>query len=60
MYKVIYYMTGSTRLSIRWFDTFAEATEFSIKLPPYSVLEVKKYDNKASDTKNNSNADGGC
>ena len=53
-------MTGSTRLSISWFDTLAEATEFSIKLPPYSVLEVKKYDNKASDTKNNSNADGGC
>lgn len=51
-------MTGSTRLSIRWFDTFAEATEFSIKLPPYSVLEIKKYDNKTNNTKNNSNING--
>jgi hypothetical protein len=43
----------------RSFETFDEATNFSIKLPRESVLEVKYYDNKISDTKNNSNLDGG-
>ena len=60
MYKVVYYMTGSTRVSSRWFDTFAEATQFSISLPIESVLEVKLYDNKASNIEDNTDADGGC
>ena len=43
MYKVSYYMTGGTTVSTRTFATFAEATEFAIKQPKESVIEIKLY-----------------
>lgn len=43
MYKVTYYMTGGTKVSSRSFATFAEATEFAIKQPKDSVVEIKLY-----------------
>ncbi len=42
-------------VSNRGFDTLREATEFAIKQPIESIIEIKHYDSKVSDTKNNSN-----
>ena len=60
MYKVTYYITGGSMVTSRSFSTFAEATDFAIKQPRESVLEIKLYDDKVSDPKDNTNADGGC
>lgn len=53
-------MTGGSMVSSRSFPTFGEAVDFANKQPRESVIEIKKYDDKISDTKNNTNADGGC
>jgi hypothetical protein len=42
MYKVSYYFTGS-RVAFKWFKTFAEACEFSMKVPTGDVIEIKLY-----------------
>jgi hypothetical protein len=44
MYKVSYYMTGSTQLLFKWFKDLTEATEFANKRTPDSILEIKYYD----------------
>ena len=51
MYKVCYYMTGSSRVCFKWFKTFAEAMEFGSKVPNGDVLEIKLYEdvNESSD-----------
>ncbi len=54
MYKVSYYMTGSTFVSFREFETFKEAVEFSNAQPINSILEIKHYDYKARDLQNES------
>jgi len=43
MYKVSYYMGGGNMVAFKWFKTFSEATEFSLKVPTGDVIEVKKY-----------------
>lgn len=43
MYKVSYYMGGGNTVAFKWFKTFAEASEFSLKVPTGDVIEVKKY-----------------
>jgi len=44
MYKVTYYINGST-VQFKWFKTFHEATDYCInKIPTGEVLEIKKYD----------------
>ena len=43
MYKVSYYSGNGSTVSFKWFNTFSEATEFSLKCPRESVLEVKLY-----------------
>jgi hypothetical protein len=46
MYKVVYYPTASeTVLAFKWFETFKEATEFSLKLRT-DVLEIKWYESE--------------
>jgi hypothetical protein len=52
MYRVSYYMTGSNMASFRSFETLREATEFAIKQPNESIIEIKRYDNQASNPKN--------
>lgn len=46
MYKVSYYMTGQT-VAFKWFKTFHEASEFSIKINTGDVIEIKRYENES-------------
>jgi hypothetical protein len=48
MYKVYYYFSASPQVVYKEFATLKEATDFAIKQPIESVLEIKKYDNKTS------------
>lgn len=48
MYKVAYYIGGSQMVGFKEFATFAEATDFSIKQPIDSVIEIKHYDDKTN------------
>ena len=54
MYRVCYYMNGTSAVSFKEFDTLGEAVEFSNNQPINSVLEIKLYDNKARDIQNES------
>jgi hypothetical protein len=54
MYRVSYYMNGSTGVSFREFETLGEAVDFSNKQPINSVLEIKLYDNEARNLQNES------
>ena len=49
MYKVYFYFNGSSSVAMREFPNLKEATEFANNQPIESVLEIKHYDNKASD-----------
>lgn len=42
-YKVSYYMTGQT-VAFKWFKTFAEASQFSMKVNTGDVIEIKRYE----------------
>lgn len=55
MYKVTYYVTGGNMVSYRSFDTLSEATNFAIKQPRESVIEIKHYDDKITNIQNKSN-----
>ena len=44
MYRVYYYLTGGSVVSVKEFEALTEATEFAISLPINSVLEIKYYD----------------
>lgn len=51
MYRVTYYL-ASTAVRFKKFETFSEATQFCLKQPPESIIEVKYYadvDNKKPD-----------
>jgi hypothetical protein len=48
MYKVYYYLGGGSQVTHKVFDSLREATEFATKQPIDSVLEIKRYDYKAS------------
>ena len=43
MYKVSYYSGNGAIIAFKWFNTLSEATDFSIKCPRESVLEIKLY-----------------
>jgi hypothetical protein len=44
MYKVTYYLaTGSNTVATKNFNTFQEASEFSLSCPRESVIEIKLY-----------------
>lgn len=45
-YKVSYYVTGGQRSTTKWFDTFPEASEFSLKVKTGDVIEIKWYANE--------------
>jgi hypothetical protein len=49
MYKVYFYFNGSSAVAVREFPNLKEATDFANNQPIESVLEIKHYDNKASD-----------
>ena len=46
-YKVSYYMGSGMRVAFKWFDTFNEASEFSLKVKTGDVIEVKWYPNES-------------
>jgi hypothetical protein len=46
-YKVSYYLGGGMKAAFKWFDTFHEATEFSMKVPTGDVIEIKWYPNES-------------
>jgi hypothetical protein len=48
MYRVDFYINGSTAVVAREFPDLKEATEFANKQPINSVLEIKQYDDKTS------------
>jgi len=54
MYRVCYYINGSSAVSFKEFDTLADAVNFSNKQPIDSVLEIKLYDNEARNLQNES------
>ncbi len=51
MYKVTYYIGGSSMIGTKFFPTLSEATYFSIEQPIESILEIKlvKEENKRED-----------
>ena len=55
MYRVTYYFNNSNAVVSREFETLTEATEFSIKQPINSIIEIKYYDTKASNIQNEPN-----
>ena len=54
MYKVSFYIGNSQTVGFKWFKTFEEATDFSIKQPMESVIEIKHYDDKTNNIQNES------
>ena len=52
MYRVTYYFNNSNAVASKEFESFQEATEFSIKQPINSIIEVKHYDTKISNIQN--------
>lgn len=55
MYRVTYYLNNSNAVASKEFDTFSEASEFSIKQPVNSIIEIKHYDTKTSNIQNEPN-----
>ncbi len=55
MYRVTYYFNNSHAVASRDFETLTEATEFSIKQPINSILEIKHYDDKTNNIQNEPN-----
>jgi hypothetical protein len=54
MYKVYYYIGNSNMVSHKTFPSLAEATEFFIKRPKDSVIEIKHYDDKTNNIQDQS------
>lgn len=42
-YKVTYYLTAGNDVGFRWFKTFNEASDFSLKVKTGDVIEIKWY-----------------
>jgi hypothetical protein len=55
MYKVTHYVTGSSMVLAREFETLAEAVEFANRQQINSVIEIKKYDTKTNNIQNKPN-----
>lgn len=45
-YKVVYYMGSGNTVTSKWFDTFTEASQFSLKVRTGDVIEIKWYKNE--------------
>lgn len=45
-YKVSYYISSGMTAGFKWFDTFNEASQFSLKIPTGDVIEIKWYPNE--------------
>ncbi len=54
MYKVYYYVGNGSMVSSRTFPNLKEATDFSIKQPKDSVIEIKHYDDKTNNIQDES------
>jgi len=54
MYRVTYYFNNSNAVASKEFESFREATEFSITQPINSIIEIKHYDTKVSNIQNES------
>jgi hypothetical protein len=54
MYRVTYYFNNSNAVAFKEFENFQQATEFSIKQPINSIIEIKHYDTKTSNIQNES------
>ena len=52
MYRVAYYIGNTSMVGFKSFDSFQEATDFSIKQPKDSVIEIKHYDDKTNNFQN--------
>jgi hypothetical protein len=52
MYRVTYYFNNSSAVASKEFETFTEATAFSIKQPDKSIIEIKYYDDKTNNFQN--------
>ena len=46
-YKVTYYLTAGNVVGFKWFDTFNDASAFSLKVKTGDVIEVKWYPNES-------------
>jgi len=49
MYRVFFYLNGSSVVAAREFPELKEATEFANNQPINSILEIKHYADKTSD-----------
>ena len=52
MYRVTYYFNNSNDVASKEFQSFKEATDFSIKQPINSIIEIKYYDDKTNNIQN--------
>jgi len=48
MYRVSYYLNGSSTISYKFFETLFEATLFCNSQPINSVTEIKLYENSSN------------
>jgi hypothetical protein len=54
MYRVYYYVGNTSMVNSKSFPDLKEATEFSIKQPKESIIEIKYYDDKTNNIQNES------
>ena len=52
MYRVTYYFNNSNAVVSREFNSFQEASAFSIEQPINSIIEIKHYDDKTNNIQN--------
>ena len=52
MYRVTYYFNSSSAVASKEFQSLKEATDFSIKQPINSIIEIKYYDDKTNNIQN--------
>ena len=55
MYRVTYYFNNSNAVASKEFETLTEATDFSIKQPINSIIEIKYYDDISNNIQNEPN-----
>jgi hypothetical protein len=55
MYRVTYYFNNSNAVASKEFQNLQEATDFSIKQPLNSIIEIKQYDDKINNIQNKPN-----
>ena len=55
MYRVTYYFNNLNAVASKEFQSLQEATDFSIKQPINSIIEIKYYDDKTNNIQNEPN-----